>query len=956
MKNKLQDRRFIILIVFTLFFIALGVRLANITVVNGEYYRELSVNKRLKQIPELAKRGEVFDRNGILIAGNIPAFTVKLSGSNLSSLDLNKVAVKLLSILDNNEEDRIRFPIQKQDDNFYFTYDDNILKYLIDNDYEVGTSAENVYHQIRRREQISDELSDSEAQRFLLLNGVSLPLSVNKMKFWSEIEKEEFLESYGLDLDISAKDAFDAISQNKSYGIDDLYTDDEALKILTLKYALKVKGYRKYDPIKVASNLKKETVVLIEEMSMDLPGVNVDVEPVRYYPYNESAAHILGYMGKISSESEIEKFVDKYDYDRNQLIGKVGIEGEFELDLNGEDGYKFIEVDVFGKLIREVDSTFDGRTSKPSKSGSDIQLTIDIELQKKLELYLEKATKAIQVGGTYTSPWGDYNYSDSFPNAKTAAGVVVDVKTGEVLAMASYPSYDVNVFSTGISYDDWESLSSENKRDPLSPRPLYNIATLTAVQPGSIYKMVTGYAAMEQGLDPNKKLYADGFVELGNHQYGCWLWNNYRAKHGMIDLYGAIEESCNYYFFDIASGYDYYKKKPLDFEMNTEILLEYSKQFGLDSKTGIEISETSFGIPDPDRKRRSILNNMKNAIKSSAATYFPESVTSDEYKLSAMIDEIASWGPENPSRGTIIARLEKIGMKDDYTIINKLADLIKYSYFNLIEWSEGDTLNLAIGQGDHKYTTVQMARYIATIANDGYLNELSIVKKVADKVIVKNQDVTNVDMIKNGSLKEMRRGMLDVTSGSRGTANSTFKNFPIQVGGKTGSAEMSGKIAPISEREYLTKYLRQIDSKLLIADVEKRSIEILKDRNEELADLQLEKTASIVEEDRQRLENKITSLFSSGYVSEDSSLRQAVKDLSTKRITDSMLNEFRQNYDDFGWFVSFAPYDDPEIAVVILIPQAAHGGYASPPAKDIIADYFKLEEKTDEANLDTSVQ
>lgn len=948
MKNKLKDRRFIILVSFTIFFIVLGVRLANITIVNGEYYRELSVNKRLKQIPELAKRGEVYDRNGILIAGNVPAFTVKLSGSNLSSSDLNKVSVKLLSLLDDSEESRLQFPIQKNDFGFYFTFDNNISKYLIDNGYEEGTSAESVYHQIRTREQISEELSDSEARRFLLLNGVSLPLSVNKMQFWSEIEKGLFLDSYGLDSNISAEDAFAEIRDTKSYRIDDTYTDEEALKILTLKHALKIKGYRKYDPIKIASNLKKETVVLIEEMSMDLPGVNIDVEPVRYYPYEDSASHILGYMGKIASESEIEKYIKTYNYDRNQLIGKVGIEGAFELDLNGEDGYKFIEVDVFGKLIREVESTFDGRTSKPSKSGSDIELTIDIELQKNLEAYLEKAAKAIQVGGTYESPWGDYNYSSAFPNAKTAAGVVVDVKTGEVLAMASYPSYDVNVFSTGISYDDWEALSSENKRDPLSPRPLYNIATLTAVQPGSTYKMLTGYAAIEQGLDPNKKIFADGFVELGNHRYGCWYWNNYRAKHGMIDLYGALEQSCNYYFYDIASGYDYYKKKPLDFEMNTEILLEYSKQFGLDSKTGIEISETSFGIPDPDRKRRSIINNMKYAIKSSADTYFPESVTSDEDKLNEMINEIASWGPENPSRATLIARLKKIGMKDEYSLINQLADLIKYSYFNLIEWSEGDTLNLAIGQGDHKYTPVQMARYIATIANDGYLNELSIVKKVDDKKIVKNQDVTNKDMIKNDALKEMRQGMLDVTSADRGTAKGTFKNFPIQVGGKTGSAEMSGKIPPVSEREYLSKYLKQIDSNLSFRDVEKRSNEILKMRNEELAALQLEKTASIVEEDRHRLESKITSLFKNGYVSEDSSLRQAVKDLSSKRITDSMLNEFRQDYDDFGWFVSFAPYEDPEIAVVILIPQSAHGGYASPPAKDIIADYFKLELEVEE--------
>ena len=153
---------------------------------------------------------------------------------------------------------------------------------------------------------------------------------------------------------------------------------------------------------------------------------------------------------------------------------------------------------------------------------------------------------------------------------------------------------------------------------------------------------------------------------------------------------------------------------------------------------------------------------------------------------------------------------------------------------------------------------------------------------------------------------------------------------------------MSGKIPPASEREYLSKYLKQIDSSLKMEDVESKSIEILKNRNEELAQLQLEKTASIVEEERQRLEDKINSLFKNGYLTEDSALRQAVKDLSSKKITDAMINEYRKDYDDFGWFVSFAPYENPEIAVVILIPQAAHGGYASPPARDIMADYFNL--------------
>ncbi len=122
----------------------------------------------------------------------------------------------------------------------------------------------------------------------------------------------------------------------KKYKIEETYSDEDAYNILILKHALRQKGYRKYEPVKIANSIRKETAILVEEMGMELPGIKVEVEPVRIYPYSEQAAHVLGYMGKISTEREISKYVEENGYMANELIGKIGIEGKYELDLKGQ--------------------------------------------------------------------------------------------------------------------------------------------------------------------------------------------------------------------------------------------------------------------------------------------------------------------------------------------------------------------------------------------------------------------------------------------------------------------------------------------------------------------------------------------------------------------------------------------------------------------------------------------
>jgi len=940
MLNWLRDRKNHVSIAFIIIFVLLGVSLYDLTIVHGDEYYEKSISNRIKKIELEAPRGEILDRNGKLLATNKIGFSVELNSGLIPAEQFSEIAIKMIDFLNEQGESHIEFPIFIENGVYKYRFDENIKDWLLSNGYDETWTAKEVFEDIRSANYIDEALSDYEAYRILFNQGKYMPISTAKMLFLDEIYKTTFLKMYGLEADISASDAFKKIRSRSEFRIDEKYSDEDAYKILIFRHTIKEQGYLKYEPIVVSPSVSKETAVLVQEKGFDFPGLSIVYDTIRTYPNTTSAAHILGYMGKIATEAEIETYVKQLGYKQNQIIGKTGIEGVYEEALRGINGYKYIEVDVYGKYVTDVDENAYGLDEQSSVAGKDITLTIDLDLQRVLETSLEKALFCLQTGTTYESPWGNYQYS-KYANAETAAGVVIDVKTGEVLASASYPSYDLNLFSTGISQEDWNALNPVNKRNPLAARPLYNSAMMMSVQPGSIYKMMTGYAALREGLNPYQKLYSDGYVEIGKQRFGCWYWNDYGGKHGPTDFFKAIEVSCNYYFFNIANGKDYYRNMPLNFKMNPTIMTEYSKLFGLDEKTGVEISEVSMGLPQPEKKKKTIEALLTNQLYAIAKNYFPEEIVADEEKLKAVVDEIVSWSDENPGRGAIITRLLELGSNPDYFITEQLADIIKYDYFNLMKWYESDTLNLSIGQGDHTYTPIQIARYIATIANDGYLNELTLIKKIGDTEIKKNAGtVESFDT--DNSLDVVRQAMRQVISGTQSSVSSIFKNFPIPVAAKTGTAQKEGLIPPLDEVAYLTEYLSEIAPNLNIEEVEAKTIEIIKLRSEEMAQLEKERDEATTEEEKAAKAAKLEDLIQRDYLNKGTAMRSAIKALSNDTLTDDQINQFRLPYDNYSWFVSFAPYENPEIAVVIFIPQGGQGYYSAPVARDVYAEYFKL--------------
>jgi penicillin-binding protein 2 len=314
---------------------------------------------------------------------------------------------------------------------------------------------------------------------------------------------------------------------------------------------------------------------------------------------------------------------------------------------------------------------------------------------------------------------------------------------------------------------------------------------------------------------------------------------------------------------------------------------------------------------------------LKNHIKARAKDYFEPEVYEDKELLENRITEIINWAEENPSRGELINRTGKLGVKKDK--VESLVDTAKFTYFNQAKWTKGDTFNLSIGQGEHAYTPLQMARYIAAVANGGYLNEVSVVKKIGsetpnvEKEIGKRIELNNYD-----NLKHVRQGMSNVTQEEGGTARAVFGKFPVKVGGKTGTAQRSGKINPKDEVEYLRKYWKWIAPSLSLADVEVKAKQLM-----------------AAHKDR--------------YRDEGDAMRDAIKQLSNNKITNEQLDQFKDNYDNFAWFVSYAPIDDPQIVVVSLIFQGGHGGYASPVVREIIAEYLGLNKEAENLNLENAL-
>ena len=356
-----------------------------------------------------------------------------------------------------------------------------------------------------------------------------------------------------IDENATAEEAFNKFKEK--YKIEN--TDNKQVrKIIAIRYAIAKEGYSSTKSLTIAKDIPREAVAEFSEKSDKFPGINITVQPVRVYKEGTLASHILGYASKIGSDEYQQK---KDEYDQNDLIGKTGIESLFEKYLKGQKGTKQIDMAVDGTTTAEV-------VEQEAVAGSNIVLTIDSKLQKITEDALKENIEKIKNGG----------FGKSY-DAKGGSCVVMNVKTGEVLAMASYPDYNPQSFANGISSEEWKSYN-ENKS-----YPLINKAIQSAYEPGSIFKMVTAIAGLESGnISLTEKINDTGVYKKYGAEWKCWYYTDYHRGHGYLNVIGAIQKSCNFFFYETAD------------RMGIDTLDKYAKYFGLGTKTGIELpSEVS---------------------------------------------------------------------------------------------------------------------------------------------------------------------------------------------------------------------------------------------------------------------------------------------------------------------------------------------------------------------------
>lgn len=377
----------------------------------------------------------------------------------------------------------------------------------------------------------------------------SFPISINPFQFTiSDDNLKKWKKNNEIDENATAEEAFYVFKDKYKISNQDV---SEIRKIIAIRYAISIEGYSSTKSLTIAKDIPREAIAEFSENSENYPGINISVQPVRLYKEGTLASHILGYAAKISDD-EYKNLKD--DYDQNDLIGKTGIESLFEKYLKGKKGTKQIDMAVDGTTTAEV-------VEDEAIAGSNVILTIDSKLQKIAEEALKDNIEKIKNGGF-----------GKVYDAKGGSCVVMNVKTGEVLAMASYPDYNPQSFANGISSEEWKSYNENTSY------PLLNKCIQSAYEPGSIFKMVTAIAGLESGnISLTERINDTGVYKKYGTDWKCWYYTDYHTGHGYLNVIGAIQKSCNFFFYETAD------------RMGIDTLDKYAKYFGLGTKTGIEL-------------------------------------------------------------------------------------------------------------------------------------------------------------------------------------------------------------------------------------------------------------------------------------------------------------------------------------------------------------------------------
>lgn len=480
----------------------------------------------------------------------------------------------------------------------------------------------------------------------------------------SQMQINALISRLGLAHYATAQNCFDQMV--KRYYLEGLDTQLQRI-IMGVRYSMEQMDFSISNPYTFAEDVPFEIMRIIKESS-SLPGVDIEVVPIREYVDTAIAPHIIGSIGPIYAE-DWQELKDK-GYTYNDKVGKSGIEKAAESYLKGVDGKIAYTFDGNGKII-------DSKVTQQPVPGNTVMLTIDKKLQSIAQTELANLVESLKFS--------------TQNRANAGSVVVVDIKTGDILVSANYPSYDMDEYKT-----KYQELASN------PAKPLFDRAFNGIYPPGSVFKPAVALVGLQLGMiSPDEYIKCTRkYTRFEDYQPNCM------GRHGNINVITALSKSCNFFFYE--TGY----------RIGIDELNSYCRQLGLGVPAGVEIAESSGILAGPEFSK---------------------------------------------SRG--------------------------------IHWTLGNTIQAAIGQSDNAFTPLQLAMYTATIANGGTRNRAKLISEIRSyslaNVVKSNEtEVLNRVEFSDEVIKVVKQGMLSVTED--GTGSATFKNYPIKVGGKTGTAEAPG--------------------------------------------------------------------------------------------------------------------------------------------------------------------
>lgn len=811
-----------LIIIMGIIFTALISRVFFLQIVKGEEFKEKANNRSVREIPDAAPRGKILDRNGNVLAQSTQSYVLVYSPTDESNKVIFETLEKVFKILDGNGE------VQKDD-------------------FELNTNP------FRFEFKVNDEKTKKNLEiRFKRDRGLNDPIQKKLYKGKKDklTDDEEAKINEEL-LKITPEQTYKILVDK--YKIDTVKYDLETQrKFIIVLDAMKMQMFLGYKPITIA-NVKQETAFKFLQMLNELPGIDVNTQPIRSYPNGELGSAFLGYISKIGVDQD--KYLERGYDPSSDYVGASGIEGVFEDKLRGSKGGKIVKLNKQGRIVEEL-----GR--REPYPGQTIQLTIDKDVQAAAEKSLDDKMKELR-----DNPLGQLRSNTA--NATRGAAVVLNVKTGAVLALVSRPGFDPNWFTEtgGLKSDLYKQYfapdlggfgknyvtsrgltgyypgkSADEVVDMLFPidksiknnttirqdlydiypKPFYNYATQSVVPPGSTFKPMTAIAGLESGvITPGFGVMDNGTFDKGGGKITTFILD---GPNGYVELNKAIQVSSNPYFMTIG--------KLLRNTYGEDSLAKYAWKFGLgvdpNSKekhsTGIEIPERFGQVYNSASAKNITANNylwkVMEVLKSGSDDRGNKFASIDLYDNSKDSDKVK--GLKSDIKKATQEAIKEGSLKFDKAYFDKkLSDLIesdsKYSGkdINIKEIAKiRDTIysiavsdansqlrggfnmyDACIGQGMDQFTPLQIANYIATLVNGGTRYKVHLVDKFLDpngKVIeqVKPEVIENTN-IKPEILEEVRAGMAAVNE--KGTAAGAFSNFPIKTGGKTGTASLSNQ-------------------------------------------------------------------------------------------------------------------------------------------------------------------